>query len=166
MAQFDCFAAALRCPFCRTISPEDGTTEMMTWIRAGDAAGELLRTGDDLDITAADLPYSRYFVSLVPAGNEALHVLEIWRCPTCRRHTFAEIIFRGGILDSIAPVLLSRAVLDRVHAIAPSIEDIFPMITGVVLNTTRPQADWLEQLRDALPADGSAWAPPGEEDPA
>ncbi|APR75681.1 Hypothetical protein A7982_01027 [Minicystis rosea] len=139
---------------------------MRTYLRGYDAHHAFLHLGDDLDVAGEHVADWDYLVVREPAADEPVHLLEIWRCPSCRAWSLAEVVVRNGIFEHIALVAPSRPLLDRVHGVSFGLGDIYHEITGVLLRQDgRERPDWLERLRDSLPPDGSAWVPP-EKDPA
>lgn len=158
MSIWDYFIAALRCPACGAVCAEGADTGMRTYIRGGDAYHVALRVGDDLDVAGEGIAEWECLVIRQPAPDEPLRLLEVWVCPSCAARSFAEVVVREGILESITAVALSRPLLDRVHGVSFRLEEVYPLITGVLIEGDRGERpDWLERLRAALPEDGSAW---------
>lgn len=84
-------------------------------------------------------------------------MLMSWRCESCKRSSFGEVVFDGGCVRSIEQVDLDPDTLARLHYISADLEDMLETIMGERLHTDsglRP--DWLHVLRRTLD-EGKRW---------
>jgi hypothetical protein len=127
MMAYDLFVAELRCPRCGHVSASDDATNMTTKIR-DEPERAWLGVGSALEIDPATVPDSRYY--LVQPPGDTIRILDTWACPTCDFYpNWAEIVIRGGRIESITAVPLDREAIERVHFIT---EDVYGVAADLV----------------------------------
>jgi hypothetical protein len=123
----DLFVAELRCPRCGHVSAADDSTNMTTKIR-DERELAWLGVGSALEIDPATVPDRRYY--LVQPPGDTIRILQSWSCPSCDFYpNWAEIVVRGGRIESITAVPLDRETLARVHFID---EDVLGVAAALV----------------------------------
>ena len=124
---FDWFVAPLHCPVCGTVSPPTSVTNMQSHLR-DDANGSELAVGtqlDPLDVRRDDVLNSGYLLVSEPAPGEAICLLEIWECPSCKRaDNWALITISGTKITGIEAVTLDRDTLDSANFISEVYADL------------------------------------------
>ena len=125
---FDFFVAELRCPRCGHVSSADAATNMQTKIR-DDPELASLGVGSAIEIDPATVPDAGYY--LVQPPGDTIRIIDTWACPTCDFYpNWAEIVVRGGHIESITAVPLDRETLERVHFIYQDVYDIAADLAG------------------------------------
>lgn len=150
MSSFDHFIAALRCPNCGKISPEDTSTNMQTRIQVH-PSNRYLRVGDTVDMI--DPETAGYLLVRKPLPSEPIHILEVWECPWCgQAFNWAEVVVRDDVIVSITAVEFNRGTLGRTNYISDQLRYIFEYITGKSLYNGRDvRTDFIQLLKEHLP---------------
>ena len=129
---YDFFVAEMKCPVCGAVSPADDSTEMYSYIR-DEPQGENLGVGSPLLIHRDDIDQNRcdgYLKISTPGPGDAIRLLNPWRCPTNGSYNWAQIEVRDGVISSIVPVTLDRAVLERSHLISNEADFLAASLTN------------------------------------
>jgi hypothetical protein len=158
MARYDFFVAQLQCQQCETISANDASTEMQTYIRdlpweAG--SGWLLGAGDVIGDVNDHLSCDYYEYSIInwPDSVEDIRMLHWWACKNCRSlDNWAEIVIEKYVIKSISATRLTRDVFERSHFIEPrDAQSLAARLAGCSWNDfLESGADPIETLREKL----------------
>jgi hypothetical protein len=145
------FIANLRCPNCGQTNRGWVSTQL-------DDQGDSYQVGDryaDL-ITVADFDAACLTVKR-PLPGAAIHAVMSWSCTNCTAASFAEVVFDGGVVTSIAPVELDHDTLARIHYLGTDTEEMLVAIAGQPLYVNSQLVpNWLDLLRAGLAA-GRRW---------
>lgn len=152
---FDWFVAPLRCPACGAVSPPTSVTNMQTHLR-DDANGSELAVGADLDaldVRTGDILSSGYQLVSEPTPSEAIHLLEVWQCPSCGRgDNWALIVIGGSKITAIEAVTLDRAMLERAHFISDQCFVLAAQLSDVsAADLSAGNVSCVKTLRERLP---------------
>ena len=149
------FVAALICPKCGKVSPEDTSTYMSNHLLP-DPGVYTLHEGDRADIGIGDVEDS-YLRLSDPEGGSPVRILETWDCPSCGSANWALIVFNDWVLTSIKNVSMTVDTLRLAHFISIRIEEWYLDREGEVLfQGERPDSDLLPRLEASLLRSGSA----------
>ena len=146
---FSLFAASLLCPTCGNVAQDPSSIWMQTRLPK-DEGSQLYQPGDAIEIVP---PEAAGYLPLKPwMPGEPLRVLEAWGCPNCGHEpNWAEVTIADGLVQSIAPVTLDDAALDRAHYLTPEMNLYYEQITGEPLYVNgKPRPDFAEMLRRSL----------------
>lgn len=144
------FVAALTCPECGAVTPEDSSTGMRNHLGSGHGV-QVLRVGDG-GITLPDVA-SEYIQVRDPGDGHEVRLLETWTCAACGSENWAVVTIRDGTIESIEARPVSRATLDDVHFVTENVAPQFEALTGESLWDDRGvRPDFAELLRPVLPA--------------
>lgn len=144
------FVAALTCPECGAVTPEDSSTGMRNHLGSGHGV-QLLRVGDG-GITVPNIA-SEYIQLRDPGDGQEVRLLETWTCAACGSKNWAVVTIRDGTIESIEARPVSRATLDDVHFVTENVAHQFESLTGNSLWDDRGvRPDFAELLRPVLPA--------------
>jgi hypothetical protein len=116
---YDYFNANLTCPRCGNASGPRARINMQTHIR-DDADGSTLEVGyefDASDLKEESILSSSYSLIRPPDSQQAIRVLNIWRCPSCRTDQWAVVEIMERKIIRIEAVSMSRAVLEEANFI-------------------------------------------------
>jgi hypothetical protein len=134
--------APLQCPHCSTLNEP---AEIRTQIYGLDA-GQVLRIGDPLKVTAESLASTHHAIRM-PAPSEPVSILDEWMCSSCGLQNWAEVVVRDNVLEVIAAVQLDRITLSRAHFIDDGIAETFEDATGEsIYDGDTLRADWIPTL--------------------
>lgn len=147
---FDWFVASLRCPVCGTVSPNTSVTNMQTHLR-DDANGSELAVGtllDPLDVRRDDILNSGYLLVSDPVEGEAIHLLEVWECPSCgSADNWALITISGTEIIEIKEIALNRTALESANFISEVNADLLAeVLKGEEPATNESSVDTLRRL--------------------
>jgi hypothetical protein len=144
------FVAALTCPECGVVTPEDSSTGMRNHLGSGHGV-QVLRVGDG-GITLPNIA-SEYIQVRDPGDGQEVRLLETWTCAACSSDNWAVVTIRDGTIESIEARPVSRATLDDVHFVTENVAHQFEALTGESLWDDRGvRPDFAELLRPVLPA--------------
>jgi hypothetical protein len=145
------YEGTLRCTRCDTVSEVSFPSPL------GDA-GATYRVGDCPGDDISDIgPDDGLLLVRVPEPNAATLILHSWTCPQCGGGNVAEVGLADGCVRSIESSELTTAMLERVHFIIATVDDMIERITGESIWTDAGlREDWLAGLRAALDA-GKRW---------
>ncbi len=151
---FDNFVAAMTCSKCGAISPADDSTFMQTHIR-DEPKMDFLGVGDELKVDPGDIGNRGYLTVRPPGVGEAVRILQTWRCPSCQTWPkWAEVLIAKDRIQSITPVALGLASLDRAHYIEDDARDVVAALTGRAYADIAPD-EVLPLLRGSFQREGS-----------
>ena len=100
------FVAALTCPECGGVTPEDSSTGMRNHLGSGHGV-QVLRVGDG-GITLPNIA-SEYIQVRDPGDGREVRLLETWTCAACSSENWAVVTIRDGMIESIEARPVSRA---------------------------------------------------------
>jgi hypothetical protein len=144
------FVAALTCPECGGVTPEDASTGMRNHLGSGHGV-QVLRVGDG-GITLPDIA-SEYIQVRDPGDGREVRLLETWTCAACGSDNWAVVTIRDGTIESIEARPVSRATLDDVHFVTENVAHQFEALTRESLWDDRGvRPDFAQLLRPVLPA--------------
>src|SRR5687768_11528735 len=109
MTAMTMFKASFACPRCG----RDGLVFVES--RLGDR-GKTYTVRDSVegDIALHDFEETSFLVHK-SAPDEPIHYLSYWVCEQCSGANLAEVVFHCDRVESIEPIELTPAVLDRLH---------------------------------------------------
>lgn len=125
----DYFVAPLSCPKCEATSPDDGSTNMTTYIR-DEPQLAYLRAGDLLKVNLDAINERGYLTIHRPQPGEAVRILHEWECPACGTNfNWAEIVVRDDRIESIEAVDLNRETIDRANYLHDEAKGVAAVLT-------------------------------------
>lgn len=148
---YDNFVAVLKCPVCGNVTSLDDPIEMHTYIRDHPNA-EDLGVGSPLPIETRDFEQNTYdgYLKVNPPAGDEVRLLNPWNCPACGSYNWAEIVVRGGVIESITAAPLNRETLERSHLISNEADFEAAALAGVPVEESA-RVDAVRILRAKLP---------------
>ncbi len=144
MATLTAFSAGGVCSECRAYGRLCATNDF-------GGRGATYQIGADVYDDVGDDYATHSFLVKEPQAGEPARVLSTWTCETCRRYSFAELVFADGWLVDVRAIEPTVATLDRIHYIAKYDSSEIETLLGRSMSDDQGiWPGWLPALRDAL----------------
>jgi hypothetical protein len=144
------FIAALKCPVCGSLCPDDTSTMMVSHL-LDDPGISVAKVGDRIPQSRDEIAEAFYRLRPLPADGP-LVLLQEWWCRACQAERFAHVVFdQDGCVSSIEAVPLTRAALDAAHLGSARFPEVYERLLGepiCVDGAMRPE--FIERLRARL----------------
>ena len=115
---YDFFVAALTCPTCGSVSKENHTTRMQTYIRDEETDGAFMGVGFPLVLQLPEMEDLKYISILPVVEGTTIRIGHPWICTPCNwaRH-WAVIEVAGNVIQKIENIDLKKELikLNYVH---------------------------------------------------
>lgn len=148
---YDYFVSALKCPVCGTVSSEDDSIEMYTYIREQSNA-DFLGVGSPLHVDLECIKRNTcdgYYKLKTPASGEAIRLLNPWTCTVCGAYNWAQIEVQDDVIVNISSVVLDRETVEKCHLISNEADYVAAGLLGVSVKEFLGQ-DTVKVLREKI----------------